>query len=67
MVDAIIKPKPARRHHCSYCGEDMGEWDRRYCDAADTCGKAECNRWARDNAQAKREEAHEQLDIDMRW
>ena len=55
-----------KRHYCAYCGEDMGMWDR-FCDRNDTCGKPECERWARDNAAAERAEAHEQLDRDMGW
>lgn len=55
-----------RRHHCAYCGEDMGEWTR-FSDRNDTCGAQECERWACDEAIAEREEAHEQLDRDMGW
>jgi hypothetical protein len=58
--------KPARRHLCAYCGDDMGPWDKNS-RSDDTCGKRECERWAGDNAQAEREEAHERLDRDMDW
>ena len=53
------------RHHCCYCGADMGIWDRRYCSRTDTCGAPECERYGRDEAAAEREEAHEQLDRDL--
>lgn len=59
--------KPQRRHHCAYCGQDLGIWDARYCDRNDTCGEPECNRNAREEAQAEREEAHDRLDRDMGW
>ena len=59
------KPKPKKRYLCWYCGKDMGEWDGRYCSSTDTCGERECERAARDQAQAEREEAHENLDRDM--
>ena len=54
------------RHRCYYCGEDIGLWDR-FSDRLDTCGAQECEREARDQMQAEREEAHEQLDRDMGW
>lgn len=55
-----------RRHHCFYCGEDIGAWDR-FSDRLDTCGSAECNREASYHAGIERDEAHEQLDRDMGW
>lgn len=61
------QPKPNRRYRCAQCGKDMGEWDRRYCDARDTCGERDCERGARDDAYAEREEAHDRLDRDMGW
>lgn len=56
-----------RRHHCYVCGEDMGVYDRRFCDPRDTCGKVECNREAINDERAEREEAHRQLDEDRGW
>lgn len=56
-----------RRHRCYVCGEDMGPYDRRTCDKHDTCGKPACEREAREDALAERDEAHEQLDRDMGW
>ena len=50
-----------KRHHCFYCGEDLGEWDR-FSDRLDDCGAPECARDARNAALQEREEAHEQLD-----
>ena len=55
----------AKMRHCYFCGEELGvyaDYDR-----LDTCGKPECERDARDCAQAEREEAHERLDRDMGW
>lgn len=55
-----------RRHHCFNCGEDIGPWDR-FSDRTDTCGAPECLREASYQAQAERDEAHEQLGRDMGW
>ena len=61
-------PKPKGKiRHCPYCGADMGFIEDRYYDGRDPCGARECNRMARDDAQAEREEAHERLDRDMGW
>ena len=54
------------RAHCYYCGEDIGPKDR-FSDRFDTCGRQECERDVRDQMQAEREAAHEQLDRDMGW
>jgi len=64
--DNTTVPKPARRHHCAFCGADMGAWDR-FCDINDTCGARECERYARDSILAERDEAHQRLDEDMGW
>ena len=56
-----------RRSYCYNCGEDLGEWDRRYSDQFDTCGKSECNRAVADDMAAARDAAHEQLDRDNGW
>lgn len=61
------KPKKGRVRHCFYCGADMGWIEDRYYDRTDTCGSPECNRYARDDAAAERDEAHERLDRDMGW
>ena len=55
-----------KRQHCAYCGDDIGEWSK-FSDKNDTCGKQECERYMRDNEQAEREAAHEQLDKWMGW
>lgn len=61
----------ARRiSQCEYCGEDLGGSVDKYPDELVTCGARECERWARDEMLAARDEAHEQLDRDMgfdRW
>lgn len=53
---------------CEYCGEDLGglvpKWDQM---DLITCGKRECERWARKEQLAARDEAHAQLDRDMGW
>lgn len=51
--------------HCAYCGDEMGCYDDYHRD--DTCGRQECERWAREELQAEREDAHEELDRDMGW
>lgn len=56
----------SRRQHCAYCGDDMGEWTK-FSERTDTCGKPECQRFEREEAQAERDEAHERLDRDMGW
>jgi hypothetical protein len=53
--------------HCPNCGAGMGFIEDRYYDRRDTCGSRECEREARNDAYAEREEAHEQLDRDMGW
>lgn len=55
----------ARMRHCAYCGTELGVMTRREWQPGDTCGARECERDARDSAQAEREEAHERLDRDM--
>ena len=52
---------------CEYCGADLGYEVDKWPDELITCGKRECERWARDEQLAAREEAHEQLDRDMGW
>jgi hypothetical protein len=51
--------------YCFNCGAELGC----YADYGrlDTCGAMECERAARDEARAERDEAHEQLDRDMGW
>lgn len=58
---------PGKERHCPYCGDSMGFIENRYYDRGDPCGKRECSRAAQNDAQAEREEAHEQLDRDMGW
>lgn len=56
-----------KRHRCWVCGEDLGVYDRRFCERWDTCGKAECNREERERLEAERYEAHAQLDRERGW
>lgn len=65
MTD-IVKPR-ARERFCFNCGASMGVIEDRYYDRRDTCGSRECEREARDEAAAERDEAHERLDRDMGW
>ena len=52
---------------CEFCGDDLfGEVDK-WPGEIVTCGKRECERWARDEKLAEREDAHEQLDQMMGW
>ncbi len=53
-----------KRAVCAYCGADMGPWTK-FSHRDDTCGKRECERWARDQDAIEREEAHRKLDEDM--
>ena len=55
-----------RTAHCDYCGDTIDVRER-YGNELVTCGKRECERWARNQEMAEREEAHEQLDRDMGW
>jgi uncharacterized protein (DUF2249 family) len=57
--------KHAKERFCYNCGESMGVYADH--DPHDTCGKLECNRAVRDDLQAERDEAHEQLYRDMGW
>ena len=52
---------------CEYCGDDIGGEVEKWPGEPVTCGKRECDRWARDEIMGAREEAHEQLDRDMGW
>lgn len=61
-----VSPK-GRERHCYVCGDSLGFVEDRYYDRHDTCGRQECNREARDDFRAFREEAHEQLDRDIGW
>ena len=53
-----------KMQHCFYCGEETG-FHESY--RLNTCGKPECEREARNEEQAEREDAHEKLDRDMGW
>jgi hypothetical protein len=59
-------PKPAgKERFCWNCGQSMG-WIANYAyERTDTCGARECEREARDQEQAERDDAHDQLDRDM--
>lgn len=56
-----------KERFCWNCGESMGHVEDRFYRKGDTCGLPPCERAARDEALAEREEAHEQLDRDMGW
>lgn len=57
--------KQPKEQFCAYCGESLGFYVQYSSRGRDTCGKPECDRWARDEAQAEREEAHRRLDEDL--
>jgi hypothetical protein len=54
---------------CFYCGAEMGEIEDRYYQRNDPCGAPACNRFAREEEQAERDEAHRRVDEDFdgRW
>jgi hypothetical protein len=54
-------------HNCEYCGDDLGCEIEKWPGEPITCGKRECERWAREEALAERDEAHDRLDRDMGW
>ena len=58
--------KKARMQHCDYCGEDMGVFVK-VSGEINSCGKRECEQYARDADAEQRENAHGQLDRDMGW
>lgn len=51
--------------NCDYCGDYLGLPCERYGNEPVTCGKQECESWARDQDAADREEAHRRLDDEM--
>lgn len=55
-----------KMQRCDYCGEEIGVYER-YGRDPQTCGKSECERWARDAEAEEREEAHRRLDDEMGW
>ncbi len=54
-----------RMQYCFYCGAKLGIYS--CSDPLQTCGERECDRAARDEAQAEREEAHAALDRANGW
>lgn len=58
-------PKEAKERFCFNCGTPLGV--SAYFDPLDTCGAQECEREARDQVAAEREEAHEELDRERGW
>lgn len=63
----MAEPRKGKVRHCWNCGADMGFIEDRYFDRMDTCGARECEREARDQFAAERDEAHQRLDEDMGW
>lgn len=57
----------AKERFCWNCGASLGVIEDRHYDRRDTCGSRECEREARDEERAEREDAHRQLDEDMGW
>lgn len=55
--------KTAKMRRCFNCGEEIGVYADY--DPLDDCGKPECVREARNQAEQEREDAHEHLDRDM--
>ena len=52
---------------CEWCGADLGGSVTKWPEELVTCGAPECEREARDEMRARREDAHKQLDRDMGW
>ncbi len=50
---------------CERCGDNLGSAVEKWPGEMVTCGKHECEREARADERARREEAHEQLDRDL--
>ena len=67
MTTGTGKMGTVAMRYCAFCGDELGMIDSRYYDRNDTCGKLICERWARDQARAEREEAHRDLDERMGW
>lgn len=57
----------ARMRHCAQCGAELGVIDRRYWMPGDTCGARDCERGAREDEYAQREQGHEDLDNANGW
>ena len=55
-----------KMQYCDFCGDELGHGPRHFRERL-TCGKRECERWARDDEAQERDQAHEQLDRDMGW
>ena len=56
-----------KERFCAQCGASLGFIEKRYYERGDTCGAIQCNRDARDDARAEREEAHRELVDRMEW
>ena len=58
----------AKMQFCAYCGAELGVYAKPSRDQ-DTCGAIECERWVRDEyeARAEREEAHREPDECVWW
>lgn len=56
-----------KERFCPNCGASMGFIENRHYYRNDTCGRMQCERAAREDAAAEREEAHERLDRDNDW
>ncbi len=50
---------------CWVCGAEIGLKGDRFIDPHNTCGRSDCEREARDQDRAEREEAHRRLDRDL--
>lgn len=56
-----------KMRRCWNCGRELGVIEDRHYDRRDTCGQIECEREARAEAEAERDEAHERLDRERGW
>ncbi len=55
-----------KMQYCYNCGAELGVY-MAYPMDRDTCGAPECEREARNDAAAERDEAHVQLDRERGW
>lgn len=53
-----------KEQFCEFCGEALGFFDHYYGDGPLACGKAECNRYAREAVAAQQEDARDRAEQD---
>lgn len=56
-----------KERFCWNCGASMGPIEDKHYDRRDTCGSRDCEREARDEARAEREDSIFRQDHDFGW